>query len=190
MTRVPATLSDAQAALAQAAPHAMPPGTEGYRYHALTSTYGGVEQRWLLIASEPRQPQARRTTVSTKAKHGSNGVAPPVPVQPMRSRRWRVLRTVYRPPPCPRVRCTLSPAIANGGVPDETHNPTRSSTTSTGLWRPRSLRVRVSSISTVVSSWPPMNSMIPNDHRKRGYTDTKARGRRNAGSDLCKPHSF
>jgi transposase len=61
ITRVPATLSDAQAALAQAAPQAMQPLTEGYRYHALTSTYGGVEQRWLLIASEPRQPQARRT---------------------------------------------------------------------------------------------------------------------------------
>jgi transposase len=54
-------LSDAQAALAQAAPQAMQPLTEGYRYHALTSTYGGVEQRWLLIASAPRQPQARRT---------------------------------------------------------------------------------------------------------------------------------
>jgi transposase len=61
ITRVPATLSDAQAALAQAAPQAMQPLTEGYRYHALTSTYGGVAQRWLLIASEPRQPQARRT---------------------------------------------------------------------------------------------------------------------------------
>jgi transposase len=37
-TRVPATLSAAQAALAQADPHAMQPLTEGYRYHALTST--------------------------------------------------------------------------------------------------------------------------------------------------------
>jgi transposase len=61
ITRVPATLNDAQAALAQATPQAMPPLTEGYRSHALTSTYGGVEQRWLLIASEPRQPQARHT---------------------------------------------------------------------------------------------------------------------------------
>jgi transposase len=61
ITRVPATLSDAQAALAQAAPQALQPLTEGYRYHALTSTYGGVAQRWLLIVSEPRQPQARRT---------------------------------------------------------------------------------------------------------------------------------
>ena len=35
--------------------------TEGYRYHELTSTYGGVAQRWVLIYSEPRQPQAQRT---------------------------------------------------------------------------------------------------------------------------------
>ena len=27
----------------------------------MTSTYGGVAQRWLLIASQPRRPQARRT---------------------------------------------------------------------------------------------------------------------------------
>ena len=25
------------------------------------STYGGMAQRWVLIASEPRQPQAQRT---------------------------------------------------------------------------------------------------------------------------------
>ncbi len=34
---------------------------EGYRYHKLTSTYGGVEQRWLLIFSEHRQPQTQRS---------------------------------------------------------------------------------------------------------------------------------
>jgi len=61
ITRVPATLRDAQAALAQGAPQAMQPLREGYRYQALTSHYGGVAQRWLLLASEPRQPQARHT---------------------------------------------------------------------------------------------------------------------------------
>lgn len=35
---------------------------EGYRYQELASTYGGGEQRWVLIYSEPRQPQAQRTT--------------------------------------------------------------------------------------------------------------------------------
>jgi len=69
LPRGPATWRDAQAALAPAAPHAMPPLTAGYRSHALRSTSGGVEQRWLLIASEPRQPQARRTVDKQLLQH-------------------------------------------------------------------------------------------------------------------------
>ena len=61
ITRVPATVSAAQAVLAQVNPQALTTLQEGYRYHELTSTYGGIEQRWLLIYSEPRQAQARRT---------------------------------------------------------------------------------------------------------------------------------
>jgi transposase len=61
ITRVPATFSAAHAALAQADPQAMAVLQEGYRYHESTSTYGGVEQRWVLIYSEPRQPQAQRS---------------------------------------------------------------------------------------------------------------------------------
>jgi transposase len=60
ITRVPATVREAQVALAQADPPAMAPLQEGYRYHELTSTYGGVAQRWVLIYSEARQPQAQR----------------------------------------------------------------------------------------------------------------------------------
>jgi transposase len=61
ITRVPATLHEAQAVLAQAAPQTMAPLTEGYRSHVVPSSYGGVAQRWVLIYSEPRQPQAQRT---------------------------------------------------------------------------------------------------------------------------------
>ena len=61
ITRVPATLTAAQAALAEAHPETMEPRLEGYRSHVLASTYGGVAQRWVLISSEPRQPQAQRT---------------------------------------------------------------------------------------------------------------------------------
>jgi transposase len=61
ITRVPATVSEAQAALAQVDLQALASLQEGYRYHELTSTYGGIEQRWVLIYSEPRQPQAQRT---------------------------------------------------------------------------------------------------------------------------------
>lgn len=60
ITRVPATLSEAQAVVAQAAPHTMAPLAEGYRYHVVRSSYGGIEQRWVLIYSEPRQSQAQR----------------------------------------------------------------------------------------------------------------------------------
>ena len=61
ITRVPATLHEAQVALAQADPQTMAPLTEGYRYHVVPASYGGVAQRWVLIYSEPRQPQAQRT---------------------------------------------------------------------------------------------------------------------------------
>jgi transposase len=54
-------LSEAQATLAQANPQAMAVLQEGYRYHELISTYGGVEQRWVLIYSEPRRVPAQRT---------------------------------------------------------------------------------------------------------------------------------
>jgi transposase len=61
ITRVPATLREAQAALAQVDPQALASLQEGYRYHELTSTYGRLAQRWVLIYSELRQPQAQRT---------------------------------------------------------------------------------------------------------------------------------
>jgi transposase len=61
LTRVPATVSEAQAALAQVNPQTMMPLSEGYRCQMLHSTYGSVAQRWALISSERRQPQAQRT---------------------------------------------------------------------------------------------------------------------------------
>jgi transposase len=61
MPRVPATLREAQAVLAQADPQIMAPLTEGYRYRVVPSSYGGIEQRWVLIYSAQRQPQAQRT---------------------------------------------------------------------------------------------------------------------------------
>jgi transposase len=70
ITRVPATLTDAQTALAQADPQTMRPLMEGYRYPVLASTYGGVAQRWLLIDSEPRQPQAPRPVDKQLLKQG------------------------------------------------------------------------------------------------------------------------
>jgi transposase len=61
ITRVPAPLSDAQAALAHADPQTMASLQAGYRDHELTSVDGGVEQRWGLIFAEHRQTQAQRS---------------------------------------------------------------------------------------------------------------------------------
>jgi transposase len=61
ITRVPATVSDAQVVLARADPQAMASRQEGNRCHELTAAYGGVEQRWLRIFSEHRQTQAQRS---------------------------------------------------------------------------------------------------------------------------------
>jgi transposase len=74
MTRVPATLSDAQTVLAQANPQTMVPLTEGYRDHVLPSTYGGVQQRWVLIASEHRQAPAQRTVGKPRLKDSNEEV--------------------------------------------------------------------------------------------------------------------
>jgi transposase len=61
ITRVPATLTEAQHALEQVTLEAMFPLKEGYRYHVRTAIYGGVAQRWMVIYSEHRRPQAQRT---------------------------------------------------------------------------------------------------------------------------------
>lgn len=74
ITRVPATLSEAQAVLAQANPQTMAPLTEGYRYHVMRSSYGGIEQRWMLLHSEARQPQAQRAVNKQLLKHSEQEV--------------------------------------------------------------------------------------------------------------------
>jgi transposase len=74
ITRVPATLSEAQVTLAQADLPTMAPLLDGYRYRVLTSTYGGVAQRWVLISSEHRLPQAQRTVDKQWLKHSEQEV--------------------------------------------------------------------------------------------------------------------
>jgi transposase len=74
ITRVPATLGEAQAVLAQADPQTMAPLREGYRFRVLSSTYGGVAQRWVLVYSEQRQPQAQRTVDKQWHKHSDKEV--------------------------------------------------------------------------------------------------------------------
>ena len=61
LPRVPATLSEVPALLAEVTPATMAPLTEGYRYHERPSTYGGVTQRWIVVSSEARQERGHRT---------------------------------------------------------------------------------------------------------------------------------
>jgi transposase len=74
ITRVPATLAEAQAVLAQADPQTMALLTEGYRSRVVPSSYGGVAQRWVLIHSELRQAQAQRTVNKQWRKHSDEEV--------------------------------------------------------------------------------------------------------------------
>jgi transposase len=74
LTRVPATLSEAQSVLAQAEPQARMPLTPGYRSHGVTSTYGGIAPRWVLIDAESRQPQAKRTVAQHLRKQRAQEV--------------------------------------------------------------------------------------------------------------------
>jgi transposase len=74
ITRVPATLSEAQAALAQADPPTMAPRLDGSRDRVLTSTSGGVAPRGLLVFSEHRQPQAQRTVDKHLRQHRERDV--------------------------------------------------------------------------------------------------------------------
>jgi transposase len=67
ITRVPATLTEAQEVLAQAQPATMASLREGYCYAVVASRYGGVAQRWVLIYSAQRQPQAQRTVDTASA---------------------------------------------------------------------------------------------------------------------------
>ena len=74
MTRVPATVHEAQTARAQVIPETMPPVMEGYRDPECRSTDGGVPQRWVLLSSERRQPHVQRTVNKPLLKQGDQEV--------------------------------------------------------------------------------------------------------------------
>jgi transposase len=61
ITRVPATLHEAQEVLAQVHPSTLAPLTDGYRYAERAATYAGIAQRWIVVSSEARQARVRRT---------------------------------------------------------------------------------------------------------------------------------
>jgi len=54
------TAREAHAVLAQANPPTITPLRERYAWQNFFSAYGGVPQRWVLLSSEHRRPQAQR----------------------------------------------------------------------------------------------------------------------------------
>jgi hypothetical protein len=74
MTRVPATVRDAQAVLRQADPQMMTPLADGYRSRVRPSTDGGVAQRWVLIDSAQRHPHAQHAVNTPWLTHGDTAV--------------------------------------------------------------------------------------------------------------------
>jgi transposase len=74
ITRVPATLQAAQPALAQVDPPDRAPLLAGYRSRVWSAHDGGVAQRGVLIASEPRQAPAQRTGDTPLLTHRAQAV--------------------------------------------------------------------------------------------------------------------
>jgi transposase len=69
ITRVPATLKEVQGHLAHVDLATMAPLTDGYHYREVSSRFGGVEQRWLVVYSETRHKQGHRTVDQQLATH-------------------------------------------------------------------------------------------------------------------------
>ena len=74
LTRVPATVSAAPAVLAQAAPQARMPLTEGERAHVVPSISGGIAPRGVRIDAASRPPPATRTGATPLLKHRAPAV--------------------------------------------------------------------------------------------------------------------
>lgn len=60
LTRVPETITEAQVALQSVATEEMTRLGNGYALHPMTSQYGGVEQRWLIVYSEQAARRERK----------------------------------------------------------------------------------------------------------------------------------
>lgn len=61
LMRVPATLTEAKSLLEETDPKEMQPLVEGYRYLKVSSHYGNISQRWLVIASQTAGTRAAKT---------------------------------------------------------------------------------------------------------------------------------
>ncbi len=67
---VPATVGEAKRCLEEVDPKELRPLVEGYRYSAFTTTYAGVDQRWLVIYSEAARERATKQVDKQLLKQG------------------------------------------------------------------------------------------------------------------------
>lgn len=67
---VPATVGEAKRCLEEVTPEELQPLAEGYRYSTLTTTYAGVQQRWLVIYSEAARQRAAKQVDKQLLKQG------------------------------------------------------------------------------------------------------------------------
>lgn len=74
ITRVPATVKEAQAVIQNASTETLTPLDERYRYRTLESTYAGIAQRWLLVESAAARERAL-PTVNRQVRKRSEGEA-------------------------------------------------------------------------------------------------------------------
>jgi transposase len=68
ITRVPATLNEGEAHLTNVDLATLAPLTDGYHYLEVSSSFGGVAQRWLVVYAEARQQRVQRTVDKQLAK--------------------------------------------------------------------------------------------------------------------------
>ena len=61
LTRVPETIAEAKQLIAETAPEEMVALTDGYAYREVSSAYGGVEQRWLVVYSPSAAEREAKT---------------------------------------------------------------------------------------------------------------------------------
>jgi transposase len=67
---VPSTVGEARRRLEDVDPEKLRPLMEGYRYSAFSTTYAGVEQRWLVIYSEAARKRAAKRVDKQLLKQG------------------------------------------------------------------------------------------------------------------------
>ena len=175
----------------------MAPLTEGYRYRVVPSSYGGVAQRWVLIYSEPRQPQAQRTVDKQWLKQSDREVkafqtlcrtafaceadAQEALAHFAHDVQRRFSLTVPSPP---------RPIMGSGGAPALAPSPTRSSTISPAPWRHGLRTTRHALTSTAVLSSRRTNWMRASYPPRPCSMDTKGKPGRNAGFAFLKTRNF